>query len=206
MVFDRLDISLTNNHLVLPFSQWPKLNVLCVLYTLILVSGMSKLFLMLAHFVHIELLTTRKPPFTHIYTWLKKKTKKNFCIVGETSMDAWFWYRHTHKHTRAFKVQNLRSAKRFNQSRLDFLPELGYVYICYSILKPSNYVLSCTPSHMLTKRLTCVTAPEATSTPHSIWTDYSHRHKILHPLLTAYASALQTILLSALSDCRVALF
>lgn len=56
----------------------------------------------------------------------------------------------TQTQTRAFKVQNLTSAKRFNQSRLDFLPELGYVYICYSILKPSNYVLSCTPSHTLT--------------------------------------------------------
>lgn len=60
-------------------------------------------------------------------------------------------------------MQKLRSAKRFNQSRLDFLPELGYVYICYSILKPSNYVLSCTPSHI---NLPCVTAPMATSTPH----------------------------------------
>lgn len=57
---------------------------------------------------------------------------------------------YTQTHTRAFKVQNLTSAMRFNQSRLDFLPELGYVYICYSILKPSNYVLSCTPSHTLT--------------------------------------------------------
>lgn len=44
----------------------------------------------------------------------------------------------------------MTSAKRFNQSRLDFLPEQGYVYICYSILKPSNCVLSCTPSHTLT--------------------------------------------------------
>lgn len=53
---------------------------------------------------------------------------------------------HTNTHTRAFKVQHFKSAKRFNQ-RLDFLPELGYVYICYSILKPSNYILSCTSSH-----------------------------------------------------------
>lgn len=75
---------------------------------------------------------------------------------------------YTQTHTRAFKVQNLTSAKRFNQSRLDFLPELGYVYICYSILKPSNYVLSCTPSHTVNVRLTCVTAPMATSTPHEL--------------------------------------
>lgn len=141
---------------MLPFSQWPKSNVLCVFYTSILVSGMSKLFLMLAHFVHIDLLMTpnlhrlvndTKPPYTHKYT-------QQFLYCRENKYGCMFLkYTHiyeTQTHTRAFKVQNLKSSKRFNQSRLDFLPELGYVYICYSILKPSSCVLSCTPSHMIT--------------------------------------------------------
>lgn len=97
---------------------------------------------------------------------------------------------HIKTHTRAFKVQNLISAKRFSQSRLDLLPELGYVYICYSILKPSNYALSCTPSHV-NLCLTCVTAPMATSTPQIITPSFV---TILHPLLTGGAWALQTIL------------
>lgn len=80
----------------------------------------------------------------HIYTWLKRflycLRNKYGCMFFDIDIDT---------HTRAFKVQNLTSAKSFTPSRLDFLPELGYVYICYSILKPSNYVLSCTPSHTL---------------------------------------------------------
>lgn len=113
-----------------------------------------------------------------------------------------FWYRYTHMytrtHTRAFKVQNL--TKRFNQSRLDFLPELGYVYICYSILKPSNYVLSCTPSHTLT-RVWLVWLHQwqlALPTPHGQIFTQTCWLIILHPLLAVCAWALQTILLSAL--------
>lgn len=91
-------------------------------------------------------------------------------------MNACFWYIHTNTHTRAFKVQHLTSAKSFNQSRLDFLPELGYVYICYSILKPSNYVLSCTPSHTL---VWLVWLHQRKLALHMSW--YPHRR--LHTLL-----------------------
>lgn len=41
-------------------------------------------------------------------------------------------------HTRAYKVEIRKSAKKFNQIRVGVLPALGYVYICYSILKPSR--------------------------------------------------------------------
>lgn len=42
-------------------------------------------------------------------------------------------YTHTHTHTRTqglLKVYILTSAKSFTQSSLNFLPVLGYVYIC----------------------------------------------------------------------------
>lgn len=75
-------------------------------------------------------------------------------------------------------MQNLTSAKRFFQSRLDFLPELGYVYICHSILKPSNYLLSCTPSHTLTF-IWCVLLHQwkLAQHPHPLhMNQYSHWH------------------------------
>lgn len=64
---------------------------------------MSKHFLMLAHFVHIDLLTTHKPPFTHMYTYTLDYN--NFYIVGETKYGCMFFDIdiHTNTHTRAFK-------------------------------------------------------------------------------------------------------
>lgn len=115
-----------------------------------------------------------------------------------------------HTYTRAFKVQNLESAKRFNRSGLDFLPERGYVYICYSILKPSNFTYCLALFTHLD--LLCVTAPMATCTPHELiitptcW--LTLRLIKLHPFLTTDARALQTIWLPTppLSDGRNVLF
>lgn len=56
----------------------------------------------------------------------------------------------THKHTQGLLKCKIWISAEVHSSQLDFLPELGYVYICYSILKPSNDVLSCTPSQAST--------------------------------------------------------
>lgn len=64
---------------------------------------------------------------------------EQFYIIKGDWMDACFWYTYIHSHTRAFKVETMKSAKRFNLNKC-VLTELGYVYICYSILKPSRYL------------------------------------------------------------------
>lgn len=96
--------------------------------------------------------------------------KQVWMHVFEINTQIYNYITQIHTHTRTTYTQGLSKCKsgdlqRGLISRLDFLPELGYVYICYSILKPSNYVLSCTPSHM---NLRCVTAPMATSSPHEL--------------------------------------
>lgn len=135
--------------LVLPFSQWPKSIVLCVFYTLILVSGMSTFFLMLAHFVqscqqytNLYLLSCTHQHLTKAifisleeWVWLHVFSYK---YIYTRYIYIWYTLAHRYTDTRAFKVQNLTSAKSFTQSSLNFLPVLGYVYICKSILKPSN--------------------------------------------------------------------